>query len=291
MVLICHIVAYSHPWYKEAIPGLVWRLQPNGTVGVQIFFCISGFVICRGLLREIQCSGRFSTRNFFIRRAYRILPPLAVVIVCVGVLTSFGVFDLAPWQFAMGALFLCNVYSLGDCGWALGHTWSLAFEEQFYLIFPFLVALLGLATKRYRLIWILVCLGLAFLVLTVWGGGPYLGYYISNFLYLLAGCAFALYWEELQPILRRLPLVAWLLSVMCVVGLGSVVLPTAVQKFAYPIVFPILICISVFGTPIDRPLIGRVIQLRRTSGASRTVCIFGSNSPRPTMDSRRQCQR
>lgn len=258
MVLICHIVAYSHPWYKEVMPGLVWRLQPNGTVGVQIFFCVSGFVICRGLLREIQSSGRFSVHDFFVRRAYRILPPLAVYILFVAVLTSLGLFDLPATKFAKAGLFLCNVRPIGDCGWALGHTWSLAFEEQFYLIFPFLITLLSLATKRYRLAWIIIFLAIAFVLITAWGGEPYLAYYISNFIYLLAGCVTALYWTELQPALSRLPVVVWFLSVLCVIGLNSIVLPSDVQKFAYPVVFPALVCLSVFGTPLRSALVRKI---------------------------------
>lgn len=255
LVLVCHILGHSHPWYKEALPQLVSWFQPNGTVGVQIFFCISGFVICRGLVRETDTFGRISIRGFFIRRAYRILPPLMVFIAGVAVFTALGFFELRPSQFARAALFLCNIQPLGGCGWALGHTWSLAFEEQFYLIFPLLVVALGLIRKPYRLLCILACLISFFLLSLSWEGSRFLQFYLSNFIYMLAGCACALYWKELQPLLHRLPSTAWLLIVLVVVGVNGIALPTVVKTHVYPVVFPLLICIAVFGTPLHRPVV------------------------------------
>ncbi|MFC5480454.1 acyltransferase family protein [Massilia suwonensis] len=258
LVLLSHVVAHSHPWYRDAFPGLLWRLEPNGVVGVKIFFCISGFVICRGLMREDRTNGSISMRGFFIRRAYRILPPLGAFILAVAVLTAFGLYQTTGAQFSQAALFLCNIKPLGSCGWALGHTWSLAYEEQFYLIFPLLVASLGIIRQRQRLLSILAGMVVLFLLAILADHMSFLGFYLNNFIYLMAGCACALYWDELQPRLNRLPLWAWLLAAFSLVGLNAVGLPWAVRIYVYPIVFPILVCIAVFGTPIQRPSVQAV---------------------------------
>ena len=106
-------------------------------LGVYIFFAISGYVITRTSLAEREKTGRFSQRNFMLRRALRILPPLVLYVAFIVLVGS-----IAPqnWQAPIRALsFTCNMdIPFGSCGWVFGHLWSLAFEEQFYLLFPFL---------------------------------------------------------------------------------------------------------------------------------------------------------
>lgn len=139
LVLVSHLVRFVDPLYQNAVPEIISAVRRSGLIGVQIFFCISGFVICRGMMREFQESGRVSMRGFYIRRAYRILPALTAYILSVAVLVSLGVFDLTVFQFMKAGAFLCNFPEFGpSCSWALGHTWSLAYEEQFYLVFPLL---------------------------------------------------------------------------------------------------------------------------------------------------------
>lgn len=258
LVIICHVVAYSHPWYREAVPGLVWRLQPNGTVGVQIFFCISGFVICRGLMREASTPAGISLRGFFIRRAYRILPPLFIYVAFVAALNALGVFTVQPAQFAQAATFLCNLAPVGHCGWELGHTWSLAYEEQFYLAFPFLVIWLSLTTRPERLLAILSALAASLVALALVNGHSLTGEYIGHFICMLSGCAMALYWGRLQSIMARISVATWLLAVLLMVGLNAVPLPLFVRQVVQPILLPALICVAVFGTPLHHPQVRRL---------------------------------
>lgn len=139
LVIASHIVEFSHPWYRANVPGLAWRFQGAGTFGVQIFFCISGFVICRGTLSELEKTGSVSVKGFYVRRFFRIVPPLLFYFLGVGVLAMAGIAEVSIGQFIQSGLFLCNISAFGDCSWWLGHTWSLAYEEQFYLLFPLLV--------------------------------------------------------------------------------------------------------------------------------------------------------
>lgn len=126
---------------------------PGGFVGVDVFFVISGFLITSLILKDLQ-QNRFSLVLFWERRARRILP--AALVVTLSALVA-GWFFLIPRDYvALGrsaahqAIFSANFYFRGTIGYfndatdkmPLLHTWSLAVEEQFYMIVPLL--LLGL---------------------------------------------------------------------------------------------------------------------------------------------------
>jgi len=110
-----------------------------GTWGVPVFFALSGLLITKLLLEEFDRSGRISLRSFYIRRAFRILPPATVFVLS---LAALGV--LASRTEMAGALLFFRNYvpdSLG--GLYTSHFWSLAVEEHFYLIWPGLLVLIG----------------------------------------------------------------------------------------------------------------------------------------------------
>ena len=256
MVLIYHVGVFSHPWYQDVVPGIVWRLKLLGPLGVQIFFCISGFVICRGMMSEKERTGSVGISAFYVRRAYRILPALAVYILCVAFFSAIGVFDV-PWSsLALASTFLCNI-AMHMCGWELGHTWSLAYEEQFYLLFPLFFISADLALRRQRiLIAGLVLTGILFAARLV--DFPKVGEYLGHFLFMLAGCMCALYWKELEPKMQALSTPMWAASVVLLAATCLFSLPEPVKQFVLPVLLPMLICIAVFGTPMQhrhvRPL-------------------------------------
>lgn len=107
------------------------------TLGVNIFFIISGFLITTLLLAEHGQTGRVNLSAFYIRRIFRIIPAFGAYVLCVYLATAAGLIHVANREFLMAASFQCNV-PWADCTWWLGHTWSLAVEEQFYLVWPFL---------------------------------------------------------------------------------------------------------------------------------------------------------
>jgi peptidoglycan/LPS O-acetylase OafA/YrhL len=263
LVLWAHLIAYSHPWYGKVLAhGLISRSEMLGMVGVKIFFCISGYVICRGMVRESEKTGRVDMRGFYRRRIFRILPPLYAYIGAVALLTALGVLNVPAYRFAQSGAFLCNIAPLGECGWALGHTWSLAYEEQFYLVFPVLFSVLALMKNPVRLLWMSPALALG-CIATHFTGSFYLNACCSYFLCMLAGCACALYWDRLQPILERIPLPLWCLAVVLVPGSVAIWTPHIVTDIVYPFVLPILICIAVFGTPVRHPIVKRLFCNRR----------------------------
>lgn len=128
---------------------------PGGFLGVDLFFVLSGFLITSLLVAEWGSSGRIALGNFWIRRARRLLPALLVVLVAVGLVGMFtasrpemhqlgldglaSLFYVANWRFiASGQSYVMEFVVTAVS--PLRHMWSLAIEEQFYLLWP-LVAL------------------------------------------------------------------------------------------------------------------------------------------------------
>jgi peptidoglycan/LPS O-acetylase OafA/YrhL len=142
----------------------------GGFVGVDVFFVISGFLITTIILSELE-QGKFSIVKFYERRARRILPALfLVMLICI----PFAWFWLLPSDmknFSQSliavSIFASNILFWQESGYfntaaelkPLLHTWSLAIEEQYYILFPLFLMLSWKLGKR----WILVTLGLLFI--------------------------------------------------------------------------------------------------------------------------------
>lgn len=127
-------------------------LLPGGFIGVDVFFVISGFLITTLLLREHDSTGRIRLGAFWVRRARRLLPALAVVVtVCstLAWLVGGDVLLRLGTQVVGAATFSYNWLSIaGDTGYFAGATpelfrnfWSLAVEEQFYVLWPLVLPL------------------------------------------------------------------------------------------------------------------------------------------------------
>jgi peptidoglycan/LPS O-acetylase OafA/YrhL len=143
------ILGHSRSPWLERIPGN-WIFR-NGELGVSVFFVISGFLITHLLLKESIRDGRISLRRFYLRRSFRIFPPFYAFLAVVAI--------LGPWMHRVDAtvrgLLVAATYSWNYFWafvsapemWSLGHTWSLALEEQFYLLWPLSMKYFGKRTN------------------------------------------------------------------------------------------------------------------------------------------------
>lgn len=171
--------------------GISW--MPGGYLGVDVFFVISGYLITTLLLRERVATGSIDLREFWVRRFRRLLPALLVLLAAVAVAIPFWVAGperasirddafaslayVANWRFI-----LTDQSYFAAAPSPLRHLWSLSVEEQWYLLFP---VVLALALRRARrIVPLLVGLVVATVASAVWmaylasgGGDPSRAYY------------------------------------------------------------------------------------------------------------------
>lgn len=128
----------------------------GGVVGVTVFFVLSGFVITRALLDEAERDGRIRLGRFWVRRLARLTPAFALMLAGTALLVVAVQDPTAsemPVRLAIAGTYLADyARALGADLGVLDHTWSLAVEEHFYAVWPFvLIALLATARRRPRL--------------------------------------------------------------------------------------------------------------------------------------------
>lgn len=133
-----------------------YELMPGGAFGVDIFFVLSAFLITSLLLRERERTGRTDFAAFYYRRAFRLLPALLVFLVLIAppIAMQIGTADSIPHNTWVVFVYMSDFARAGVLFAPLdepyGHAWSLAIEEQFYLLWP--AALVILAARFRRLI-------------------------------------------------------------------------------------------------------------------------------------------
>jgi peptidoglycan/LPS O-acetylase OafA/YrhL len=184
----------------------------GGWLGVDVFFVLSGFLITRLLVGEYDRTGRINLGYFYARRALRLLPALVtlVTVLALVLLVTTGreyrsylllyvsavLFYFANWVEPFGF----------PLGWGFGHTWSLAIEEQFYLLWPLvLLTLLRFVRRRLVIAFIVPCAALgvvAYRALLTRAGSSPLRLFEGSDTHadpLLIGCALALltFWDLL----------------------------------------------------------------------------------------------
>jgi peptidoglycan/LPS O-acetylase OafA/YrhL len=149
-----------------AVLACHWKVAhfAGGFVGVDIFFVISGFLIARMIYTE-ALEGRFSFIAFYERRARRIVPALYVVVVATAIASSFLLLPTNLISFGRGVIsvvtFTSNILFWQESSYfgalaaekPLLHTWSLAVEEQFYLVFPVFIFLLARYAPKREFVW------------------------------------------------------------------------------------------------------------------------------------------
>jgi peptidoglycan/LPS O-acetylase OafA/YrhL len=155
------IVLVAHAGYGHVVPG---------GLGVTIFFFLSGYLITTLLLDETERSGRINIGKFYLRRVFRLFPPLVITLVIAYLLVAFGLLGGGmSWAGVLAQLlYFANYYGLffdpgaNTTAGGTGILWSLAVEEHFYMIYPAVLAgLLALRLSRQRIAVVLAiaCLG------------------------------------------------------------------------------------------------------------------------------------
>lgn len=137
------IVFVSHLEVILPIPRLA--VVPGGTVSLDSFFVLSGFLITALMLREQARTSKVNTPRFYRRRAIRLLPPLLAVLVAQALFAyASGISYHEEWTSLLSVVFYYSNWKLAFNSTGLGgtiapglqHLWSLALEEQFYLVWP-----------------------------------------------------------------------------------------------------------------------------------------------------------
>jgi len=141
------LVLHVHAAGTQNFLPLHWRYELLGGMGVKIFFVISGFLITSLLLDELGAAGRISLRNFYARRCLRIFPAFWLYVGVVALAEVAGLLKLNHNDLIYAITYTMNHHP--GASWYMLHLWSLAVEEQFYLLWPFVLFLLG----RRRAFW------------------------------------------------------------------------------------------------------------------------------------------
>lgn len=168
---------------------LDFTVLQGGYIGVDVFFVISGFLITRLVINEVNETGKFNYLNFYIRRIRRLLPALLFTLL---VSLVAAVILMTPQHLerlggvSLHALFsVSNFFFLQESGYfnadssfkPLLHTWSLSVEEQFYLVWPLFIVFLAYKTTKFWSLMSIVLIGFfSFLLNHLFiGGGWFLG--------------------------------------------------------------------------------------------------------------------
>lgn len=170
-----------------------------GNLGVRVFFVISGFLITGLLVKEIERDSTVNLLKFYFRRTLRIFPPYYFYLLVVLAAVLFGFISIP-----LKSLLFASAYAtdyINPSNWYLGHTWSLAVEEQFYLIFPGVLLILGLRNTKVFLLFLVVVSPLIRLVeYQLFGAEPIwiIKGFHANMDALGIGCLMALFYNRLH---------------------------------------------------------------------------------------------
>ncbi|MHA6334525.1 acyltransferase family protein [Qipengyuania sp. CAU 1752] len=227
----------------------------GGFVGVDIFFVISGYLISKHLIEEAKDTGSVSILKFYQRRLRRIGPSLLTVLVTTTLVSLLLIF---PFQFTsyleslLASLsFVSNIYFWTQSGYfaaqsstvPLLHTWSLAVEEQFYIIVPLLILIFARRMRQLTtVIWLIAATSLA---LSIWQSGlrPGASFYLlpTRMWELVTGTIVAQLVLSRNRFLDLLPPTLWAASGLLLIGLSLFLID---ESMAFPGAVALLPCIG-----------------------------------------------
>jgi peptidoglycan/LPS O-acetylase OafA/YrhL len=164
---------------------------------VDVFFVISGFLITYLLLKEYEATGTIRLKIFYLRRCFRIFPPFYAYLAVVGILWITRLDPQNGRNFISAATYTWDYQAHAE-GYLLAHTWSLSLEEQFYLLWPPCLALLGKKKSTHLALGVIllspVSRGLTYLLAPSLRGNE--GIMLHTRLdTIMFGCTMALLWK------------------------------------------------------------------------------------------------
>ena len=248
-----------------------WIYLAWGALGVQTFFVISGFLITHLLLKELQSSGTISLKRFYFRRSLRIFPAFYVYLAAAGLVT------LAGWQeghlrgFLVAATYTWNY--LGGGSELLEHTWSLSLEEQFYLLWPAALLLLGTRKSSKLAVWVILLSPFSRIV--TYYLAPNHRSLINGMLHtgldsIMFGCLLAILWRNprfnqiVQPVIRgwAAALAAAFVLVLAPVFLGARFRGSYIYVFGFTLNAICLSLILLYVVRNPESVVGRLLNTR-----------------------------
>jgi len=147
LVLSGHVLEFS-------TLSLVWRRlgEASASLGVFLFFVLSGFLITNLLYVERRDTGKISLRNFYIRRVLRLGPALLLFLSVIVFLRARGaITDIPRYEILSSLFYTRNFFGHSN---SLAHLWSLSLEEQFYLCWPLVFSLVPLKRDFVVSVWV-----------------------------------------------------------------------------------------------------------------------------------------
>lgn len=184
-----------------------------GTIGVRLFFILSGFLITFLLMFELKKNNFISFKNFFIRRLLRIFPAFYFYLFALFFLSYFSIIELNKDAILIAFLYIQNFTTFQNTNWFTSswlvvHSWSLSVEEQFYIIYPLIFTKFSkIINNKPLLIVIILCLiGTFFRALNY--SYPeisrmVLGSFFMHADFLLIGCILAITLDQYKDILQK----------------------------------------------------------------------------------------
>lgn len=235
-VIVCH-----HDPEKDPSFRILHTLVDSA---VEVFFCLSGYLLASHLLAQRAHTGRAAFWPYLARRAFRIVPALLAFLAALAFLEASGAWHGTREEWTSSALFYRN-YASGS--WETGHLWTLSVEAHFYLLLPILLA----AASVRRRLWVLplLCVGVAAwrLVATAkgWGVPRGLGYTDVRLDILFAGMWVAVVFTDAS---RRARIAAWLTPAVWGTAFSLLVLVSFLPGPVRATCSTVLIPLVVFGT-------------------------------------------
>ena len=219
MIVILHAYRTWTEWYGQLgiltnnnhieftqTGKLIDHFISNFSIGVDVFFLLSGFLITYILIEEKKCIGKINIKHFIIRRSLRIWPLYFILIILSPFLIKW-VSEVQPDYFS-STFFYTNFYIIKTHNWAypFSHFWSICIEEHFYLIWPFIIALVPLKKLLPTFISVIILSIISRFIITYLYSDPKLPLYLNTFcrIDVLVIGAIGAHYYSIRPFLFQL---------------------------------------------------------------------------------------